>query len=123
MRATRKSMSSAKRQRRNMSPPEVKLWELLRRSPGGIGFRRQHPIGPYVADFYCPAAKLVIEIDGLVHDFTVERDHARDAYMRRLGLKIIRIAATEVMADALSIADGLIQLCGPSTTHPGSGPG
>jgi len=69
-----------------MTPPEVKLWALLRRSPSGIKFRRQHPIGVYVADFYCPAAKLVIEIDGQIHDFTSDRDKARDDYMRELGL-------------------------------------
>jgi very-short-patch-repair endonuclease len=117
VRATRQSMQNAKRQRRNMSPPEVRLWALLRRSPGGVGFRRQHPIGPYVTDFYCPAAKLVIEIDGLIHDFTIERDQKRDEYIRGLGLKIIRIPASEVMADALSIADGLVRLCGPSTAQ------
>ena len=115
MRATRKSMRAAKQQRRNMSPPEVRLWALLRRSPGGIGFRRQHPVGPYVADFYCPAAKLVIEIDGQIHDFTIARDEARDAYLRNLGLSIIRIPAREVMRDAVSVADGLVRLCGPST--------
>ena len=117
MRATRGSMQSAKRQRRKMSPPEMKLWALLRRSPGGVSFRRQHPIGPYVADFYCPAAKLVIEIDGHIHDFMVEHDGRRDEYMRSLGLNIVRIAAVEVMADALSVARGLVELCGPSTTQ------
>jgi very-short-patch-repair endonuclease len=117
VRATRKSMQNAKQQRRNMSPPEVKLWALLRRSPGGVGFRRQHAVGPYTADFYCPAAKLVIEIDGLVHDFTAEQDAARDEYMRALGLAIVRIPASEVMKDALSVADGLVRLCGPSTTQ------
>ena len=117
MRATRRSMRSAKQQRRNMGPPEVRLWALLRRSPGGVGFRRQHPIGPYVADFYCPAAKLVIEIDGRTHDFTVTRDEKRDEYMRGLGLNILRIPAADVMADALSVADGLVQLCGLSTTQ------
>jgi very-short-patch-repair endonuclease len=110
-------MRAAKQQRRNMSPPEAKLWALLRRSPGGIGFRRQHPVGPYVADFYCPAAKLVIEIDGMIHDFTVDRDQARDEYMRALGLRILRIPAADVMADAYCIADGLLRMCGPSTTH------
>ena len=55
---------------------------MLRRSPGGVSFRRQHPIGPYVTDFYCAAAKLVIEIDGQIHGFTVERDGRRDEYMR-----------------------------------------
>jgi very-short-patch-repair endonuclease len=117
MRATRKSMRNAKRQRRNMSPPEVRLRALLRRSPGGVGFRRQYPIGPYVADFYCPAAKLVIEIDGRIHDFTVEHDAVRDDYIRGLGLNILRIPASEVMADAFSVADGLLRLCGPSTNQ------
>jgi len=117
MRATRNSMQLAKRQRRSMSLPEVRLWALLRRSPSGIRFRKQHPIGPYVADFYCPAAKLVIEIDGQIHDFTTERDETRDEYMRGLGLAILRIRASEVMADAYSVADGLVRLCGPSTAQ------
>jgi very-short-patch-repair endonuclease len=117
MRATAKSMRTARQQRRQMSLPEVKLWALLRRSPCGVGFRRQHPIGPYVADFYCPAVKLVIEVDGRTHDFTVERDEVRDDYIQNLGLKIIRIPASEVLADAVTVADGLVRLCGPSTTQ------
>jgi very-short-patch-repair endonuclease len=110
-------MRNAKQQRRNMSPPEVRLWALLRRSPSGVSFRRQHPVGPYVADFYCPAAKLVIEIDGQIHDYTVDRDEARDDYMCGLGLRILRIPPPEVMADAMCVADGLVRLCGPSTTQ------
>jgi very-short-patch-repair endonuclease len=108
-----------------MSLPEVKLWGLLRRSPNGLGFRRPHPVGPYVADFYCPAAKLVVEIDGLVHDSegAAKFDQARDLYMRGLGLKVIRIPAADVLRDALGVADGLVSLCGkaagPSTTPPG----
>jgi very-short-patch-repair endonuclease len=106
-----------------MSPPEVKLWALLRRSPSGIRFRRQHPIGPYVADFYCPAAKLVIEIDGAVHDFSAaaRRDEARNEYMRGLGFEIIRIPASEVFKDATAVAQNLVAMCGdvigPSTTQ------
>jgi very-short-patch-repair endonuclease len=110
-------MQAAKRQRRNMSPPEVRLWALLRRSPGGVKFKRQHAVGPYVADFYCPAAKLVIEIDGLIHDFTVERDVRRDEYLHGLGLRILRISTADVMRDSISVADGLVRLCGPSTTQ------
>jgi very-short-patch-repair endonuclease len=117
MRATRKSMRNATLQRRNMSPPEVRLWALLRRSPEGVGFRRQHPIGPYVADFYCAAAKLIIEVDGQSHDFTAQRDDARDAYMRDLGLRVLRIPASDIMRDAISVADGVIMLRGPSTTQ------
>jgi very-short-patch-repair endonuclease len=110
-------MQNAKKLRRNMSPPEVRLWALLRRSPGGGRFRRQHPIGPYVADFYCPAAKLVIEVDGQIHNHTVDRDTARDDYIRGLGLRILRVPASEVMEDTKSVADGLVRLCGPSTTQ------
>ena len=123
MRATGKSMRVARQQRRAMSPPEVRLWSLLRRSPNGIKFRRQHPVGPFVADFYCPSAKLVIEIDGLIHDLTATRDQNRDEYIAGLGLGILRIPASDVMADASSVADGLVRLCGPSTTPPGSSPG
>ena len=77
MKATANAMKASKRLRRNMTPPEALLWQLLRRSPAGIRFRRQYAIGPYVADFYCPAVKLVIEIDGQVHG--VERQAQHDA--------------------------------------------
>ena len=123
MRATGKSMRAARQQRRRMSPPEVKLWALLRRSPNSIGFRRQHPVGRYVADFYCPAAKLVIEIDGLVHDFAnaAARDERRDAYMREFGLRLIRIPAADVLRDPIETANNLLAMCadlaGPSTTQ------
>jgi very-short-patch-repair endonuclease len=122
VRATRKSMRNARQQRRNMSPAEVRLWNRLRRSPCGIGFRRQHPIGPYSADFYCPAAKLVIEIDGLVHDFAdaATHDQRRDEYMRRLGLRIVRIPASDVMRDPDGVAQAVVDMCapaGPSTTQ------
>ena len=117
MKATGNSMRNAKRQRRSMSLPEVKLWNLLRGSPNGVRFRRQHAIGPYGADFYCPGSKLVIEIDGAIHDFKVEADSVRDEYLKGLGLSVIRIPATEVLADAAAVADGLVRLCGPSTTQ------
>ncbi|MES2136882.1 MAG: endonuclease domain-containing protein [Pseudomonadota bacterium] len=116
-------MRVAKQQRRAMSPPEVKLWALLRRSPSGIRFRRQHPIGPYVADFYCPAAKLVIEVDGLVHDFAepAQRDERRNLYMRELGLEVVRLPASDIFNDASAVAQNIIDMCsgfiGPSTTQ------
>ena len=123
MRATAKSMQLARQQRRSMSPPEARLWNRLRGSPCGLRFRKQHAIGPYVADFYCPAAKLVIEVDGQIHDNerAATRDGQRDAYMESLGLEIIRIPAKEIFADADSVAQGLIAMCadkaGPSTTQ------
>ncbi|HXH52729.1 MAG TPA: DUF559 domain-containing protein [Sphingomicrobium sp.] len=120
MKANRRSIQLARAQRRSMSLPEVLLWQLLRRSPCGVRFRRQYAIGPFVADFYCPAAKLVIEIDGQAHAAGNRgvRNEARDAWLRANGLAIMRIPAAEVLADVGAAADALVRLCakdGPST--------
>ena len=123
MRATGRSMAPARRFRRQLSLSEMLLWGLLRLKRRELRFRKQHPIGPYVADFYCPAAKMVIEVDGATHDATQAADARRDAYMESLGLKVIRVAAADVLADPAGVADGIYRLCdpsvGPSTTQPG----
>jgi very-short-patch-repair endonuclease len=107
-----------------MSLPENLLWRILRQARGDLRFRRQHPIGPYVADFYCPAAKLVIEIDGAAHQTEVRglRDNRRDRWMHMEGLQIVRLAAADVLSDPDAVADALYRLCkaaGPSTTQRG----
>jgi len=106
-------MRASRRLRRDMSLPEAILWQLLRRSPGGVSFRRQHAIGPYVADFYCPSAKLVIEIDGAAHDAgdRPARDEERNAYLQSLGLEVTRIPAKDVLKDSHAVADALVRLC------------
>lgn len=96
-----------------MSPPEVLLWLKLRgRSDQRPIFRRQHPFGPYILDFYCPAARLVIEVDGYVHGTgdNPDRDERRDRYLRSKGLEVLRLSAADVMADADEAADGIIRL-------------
>ena len=122
MRATARSMASARRLRRQLSLPEMLLWRLLRLNRRELRFRKQHPIGPFVADFYCPSAKIVIEIDGAMHNRTVDADSRRDAYMRSLGLAIIRIPAVDVLSDPEAVADGIYRICeelaGPSTAQP-----
>ena len=73
---------------------EKRLWKMLRnRSYNNLKFRRQHPIPPYIADFYCHELKLVIELDGFSHNDSdqIEYDKRRDKYMRNEGLTIIRI--------------------------------
>jgi very-short-patch-repair endonuclease len=76
----------ARELRRDNSRAERKVWELLRdRRLTGVKFRRQHPIGPYFADFACISRKLVIEIDGDHHAFQVEADGRRTAAMEREG--------------------------------------
>ncbi len=87
-----------------MSPPEAVLWEALRaRRLGGLKFRRQHPLGSYIADFYCAAARLVVEIDGASHDSRVAEDRARDAQMRAQGLHVLRFPASAVSSSATAV--------------------
>jgi very-short-patch-repair endonuclease len=102
MRSPRKTHDQARQMRGTMSRSEVLLWVRLRgRSPGAPAFRRQHPIGPYIADFYCSAVKLVVEVDGGVHEQEdrIVRDHHRDEYLRGRGCRVLRITAREVLQD------------------------
>ena len=85
--------------RRNMPEAEIILWShLQRKTLGGYKFRRQYGIGRYVADFYCPKLRLVIEIDGDSHftDQAEEYDRQREAYIQSLGLKVVRFTNLEV---------------------------
>ena len=114
MRSSRKTHSQAKALRKTMTPPEVMLWSRLRtRQPGGPCIRRQHPLGPYIADFYCSDARLVIEIDGWCHNMgnLPDRDAWRDAWMATQGLTVIRYPASEVLADLTAVADGIWDTC------------
>jgi very-short-patch-repair endonuclease len=78
-----------------------------------VRIRKQHPIGPYVLDFYCPSAKLAIEVDGFAHDTgdRPRRDEIRTEWLESQGLKIMRIPAKDVLADPDSVADSLLRLC------------
>ena len=111
MRATSRSMASARRLRRQLSLPEMLLWRRLRLVRRELRFRKQHPIGPFVADFYCPSAKLVIEIDGAMHNHRADADYRRDQYMESLGLRVLRVPAADVLADPEGVADGLCRMC------------
>ena len=94
--------------------PEVLLWNLLRRAPDGVIFRRQHSLSDKITvDFYCAKARLCIEIDGIVHDMgdQPERDDARDAFLKQLGLEVVRIRATDVLKSPEDIAEMLVRYC------------
>ncbi len=89
------------------------LWSRLRaRQPGIPAFRRQHPIGPYVLDFYCAKARLAIEIDGVSHEVEdrPQRDARRDAWLQAEGVTVTRIAAVDVLRRVDAVADGLVRL-------------
>src|SRR5437660_1692952 len=89
----------ARKQRRNMSLPEVLLWQQLRKEPDGVQFRRQHPAGPYVLDFFCATANLAIEVDGEAHNGgdRPTRDLARDMWLGEQGVRVLRIPTVEVL--------------------------
>ena len=124
MTASDNAYKNARRMRRDLSLPEKLLWVRLR--GGEIRFRRQHPVGAYVSDFYCPARKLAIEVDGAAHDFgdRPQRDDRRVEWLRGQGIDLLRIPATEVLNDPDTIADAIIRLCAEPLHHsPGaSGP-
>lgn len=103
----------AREQRRRPSLPEGLLWQALRTRPDGFKFRRQHPFGWYITDFYCPAANLVIEVDGESHSMgdRPEQDARRDEWLRRQGLRVIRFAAADVMNDLNSVVTAIILAC------------
>jgi ATP-dependent DNA helicase RecQ len=86
--------------RRDMSLPEVQLWQALRGEKlGGLKFRRQHPIPPYVLDFYCAGVRLAVEIDGDSHDGRAAQDARRDAFLLEQGIRTLRIPARDVLND------------------------
>ena len=89
----------ARELRRNLTPPEELLWERLRRKRLGVKFRRQAPIGGYIADFWCPKLKLVVEVDGSCHRKRRERDRARDKQLSRAGVQTVRIPAWRVLEE------------------------
>jgi very-short-patch-repair endonuclease len=98
---TRRTVERARALRRQLTQPEARLWQVLRERPDGLKFRKQHPIGPYVLDFYCPAAKLDIEVDGDAHDMgsNPEWDARRDAWLRAKRLRVLRIPARHLYGD------------------------
>ena len=100
MDAPKKTLRRARKLRSEMSLPEVILWQALRRHGlDGWLFRRQHPKGRYVLDFYCDRLRLAVEVDG-AHHFAgdrPQRDARRDAWFRLCGIETVRIPATDVL--------------------------
>ena len=101
MYASKRTLQRARSLRRQLTPPEVRLWVALRRKGQGLRFRRQHPIGCYVLDFYCERARLAVEVDGAFHwaGDGQERDAVRDAWVAEQGVRRLRLAARLVMQD------------------------
>ena len=80
------------------------LWQELRRNALGANkFRRQHALGPFIVDFYCVPARLVIEVDGPIHRNQVDRDEERQACLEGLGLTVLRFSNDEILNDIQNV--------------------
>jgi len=102
----------AKRLRRQLTLPETLLWQILRTAPGGHRFRKQHPAGSYILDFFCARANLAIEIDGIAHDMgdNPARDKRRDDWLRANRIDTIRIPARAVLDSAETVAQSIVDI-------------
>ena len=103
----------ARKLRSAMTLPEGLLWRELRKRPAGLKFRRQHPAGIYVLDFYCAAARLAIEVDGRAHDNApaVERDARRSEYLRSQKVATVRVPANTVLNDIEAAVARIVEIC------------
>ncbi len=107
------TVQRARKLRREMTLPEVKLWTALQNRPGGFKFRRQHPAGHYILDFYCAALRLAIEVDGWAHDTggVAMSDAARGAALRAQHIATLRVPAKAVLEDVEPVVARIVQVC------------
>jgi very-short-patch-repair endonuclease len=99
--------------RSGMTDAELKLWYRLRRKQiNGWQFYRQKPIGPYIVDFYCPAARLVVELDGSQHLDPLHQaaDQQRDAYLTNLGLRVLRFDNRQVLLEIDAVVETIARI-------------
>ncbi len=99
-------LEAARNMRHEPTPAEKALWDRLRdRQISGCKFRRQQTIERFVVDFYCAERKLIIEVDGSIHQTQREQDVERQVYLETLGLRVIRFTNDEI----LNHIDGVIE--------------
>lgn len=99
--------ANAKLLRKNMTAAENILWMYLKAGINDYKFRRQHPIGIYIADFYCHKAKLVIEVDGSIHDLDEikQNDKEKETYLIDNGYSVVRFTNKELMTQAEKVLE------------------
>ena len=102
---TSDAFQRARKLRAAMTKPERLLWWALEADKTGFHYRKQHAAGPYVLDFYCDAARLCVEVDGAAHDFTVDRDSARDGYLEQWGIVTVRVRAVDVLSNLQGVVE------------------
>ena len=102
----------AKELRQQMTPPETLMWEHLRgRRLNGLKFRRQHPLGLFIADFYCAEYRLVVEIDGGVHQNQSDRDAQRTQQFVQYGYRVLRFRNEAIERDINRVLNEIADAC------------
>ena len=111
-RVSARQLENAKELRREMTPAEQILWKEVKGNKlKGLHFRRQQIVHGYFADFYCHQHELILEVDGGIHELQKEYDAEREAYLRRLGFRIIRFTNEEVNKELKSVLQKIVDAC------------
>ncbi len=116
----KKNLSLKRKLRSRMTPAENKLWLKLKGKQLGLKFRRQHGIGPFIVDFFCPDKKLVIEVDGEIHarEERIEKDRLREDYLKGFELQVIRYRNEEVLSNIECVLEDLMRRIEAISTSP-----
>lgn len=105
-------VESARSMRSNPTKAEAHLWKFLRKKQlGGYRFRRQHVIDAFIVDFYCPQARLAIEVDGPIHLSDQDFDEAREDYLVELGYRVLRFENEDVLLNTTMVLERILQRC------------
>lgn len=110
---------NARRLRKSMTDAEKKLWHYMRdRRLGGFKFRRQHPVDPYIADFACVEAGLIVELDGSQHIIRAAYDKKRDIYLQQKGYRVLRFWNNDVYENLSGVMETILHALDPHLTSP-----
>lgn len=124
MRTTAAIQQRAKELRQESTPAERILWEHLRgRQLGGFKFRRQVPMGRFIADFYCAESKLIVELDGGIHEHQIEADQQRTEEIESRGYRVIRFKNEQVEHNLVSVLNSILSHCKAPLPELGEGLG
>ncbi|QRF58586.1 endonuclease domain-containing protein [Variovorax paradoxus] len=99
---------NARALRREMTDSERKLWSGLRGEQLGVKFRRQHPLGSYIADFACLDPKLIVELDGSQHQAQADYDARRDAFLRAQGFDVLRFGSNDPFVNLEGVLQAIV---------------